>query len=156
MAHVGSLSLSQFFLPFNSHEWPRQNFSLQYQHSIKQTSDENKEEYQLGDYYYLCQLTWLQQTLKFSISLLEKKKKRKQINWFFRFLPVLTFASVSSYESLKNIQPDACLASCYRQLKDWKWKHHTIKIISFNELYNLLTEVRCHSFLNLNFLFPFF
>ena len=48
--HVGSLSLSQFFLPFNSHEWPRQNFSLQYQHSIKQTSDENKEEYQLGDY----------------------------------------------------------------------------------------------------------
>ena len=50
VAHVGSLSLSQFFLPFNSHEWPRQNFSLQYQHSIKQTSDENKEEYQLGDY----------------------------------------------------------------------------------------------------------
>ena len=86
----------------------------------------------------------------------KKKKKRKQINWFFWFLPVLTFASVSSYESLKNIQPDACLASCYRQLKDWKLKHHTIKIISFNELYNLLTEVRCHSFLNLNFLFPFF
>ena len=36
--------------PFNSHEWPRQNFSLQYQYNIKQTSDENKEKYQLGDY----------------------------------------------------------------------------------------------------------
>ena len=36
--------------PFNSHELPRQNFSLQYQNNIKQTSDENKEKYQLGDY----------------------------------------------------------------------------------------------------------
>ena len=32
--------------PFNSHEWPRQNFSLQYQNNIQQTSDENKEKYQ--------------------------------------------------------------------------------------------------------------
>ena len=30
--------------------WPRQNFSLQYKYNIKQTSDENKEKYQLGDY----------------------------------------------------------------------------------------------------------
>ena len=36
-------------LTFNSHEWPRQNFSLQYQYNIKQKSDE-KEKYQLGDY----------------------------------------------------------------------------------------------------------
>ena len=36
--------------PFNSHELPRQNFSLQYQNNIKQTSDENKEKYKLGDY----------------------------------------------------------------------------------------------------------
>ena len=36
--------------PFNSHELPRQNVSLQYQNNIKQTSDENKEKYQLGDY----------------------------------------------------------------------------------------------------------
>ena len=28
----------------------RQTFSLQYQYNIKQTSDENKEKYQLGDY----------------------------------------------------------------------------------------------------------
>ena len=28
---------------FNSHKWPRKNFSLQYQYNIKQTSDENKE-----------------------------------------------------------------------------------------------------------------
>ena len=34
----------------NSHEWPKQNFSLQYQYNIKQTSDENIEKYQLGDY----------------------------------------------------------------------------------------------------------
>ena len=33
-----------------NHEWPRQNFSLQYQYNIKQTSDEIKEKYQLGDY----------------------------------------------------------------------------------------------------------
>ena len=37
------------FNPFNSHEWPRQNFSLQYQYNIDQTSDENKEKYSLGD-----------------------------------------------------------------------------------------------------------
>ena len=34
----------------NSHEWPKQNFSLQYQYNIKQTSGENIEKYQLGDY----------------------------------------------------------------------------------------------------------
>ena len=37
-------------LTFNSHKWPGQNFSLQYQYNIKQTSDENKEKYQWGDY----------------------------------------------------------------------------------------------------------
>ena len=36
--------------PFNSHEWPWEIFSLQYQYDIKQKSDENKEKYQLGDY----------------------------------------------------------------------------------------------------------
>ena len=34
---------------YGFHEWPRQNFSSQYQYNIKQTSDENKEKYQLGD-----------------------------------------------------------------------------------------------------------
>ena len=34
-----------FFEPFNSHEWPRQNFSLHYQYNINQISDENKEKY---------------------------------------------------------------------------------------------------------------
>ena len=29
--------------PFNSHEWPRHNFSLQYQYDINQISDEYKE-----------------------------------------------------------------------------------------------------------------
>ena len=33
----------------NSHEWPRQNFSLQYQYNINQMSDENKEKYKFGD-----------------------------------------------------------------------------------------------------------
>ena len=42
--------LNFFSYPLNSHEWPWQNFSLQYQYNIKQTSDENKEKYQLGDY----------------------------------------------------------------------------------------------------------
>ena len=39
------------YWPFNSHEWPRQNFSLQYQieYNINQMSDENKEKYQFGD-----------------------------------------------------------------------------------------------------------
>ena len=37
-------------LPFHSHKWPRQNFSLQYQYNIKQAGDENREEYQLCDY----------------------------------------------------------------------------------------------------------
>ena len=47
--------------PFNSHDWPRKNFSLQYQYNIKQTSDENREKYQLGDYkliqYQISKLT---------------------------------------------------------------------------------------------------
>ena len=30
---------------FDSHEWPRQNFSSQSYYEIKQTSDENKEKY---------------------------------------------------------------------------------------------------------------
>ena len=34
-----------FASPFNSHEWPRQNFSLQYQYNINQISDENNEKY---------------------------------------------------------------------------------------------------------------
>ena len=34
--------------PFNSHKWPRQNFSLQYQYNINQISDENKENINLG------------------------------------------------------------------------------------------------------------
>ena len=29
--------------PFNSYEWPRQNFSLLYLYNIMQTSDENKK-----------------------------------------------------------------------------------------------------------------
>ena len=36
-------------LPFHSHKWPRQNFSLQYQYNIKQAGDENREEYQSWD-----------------------------------------------------------------------------------------------------------
>ena len=40
----------QSIYPFTFHEWPRQNFSSQYPHNIRQTSDENKEKYQLGDY----------------------------------------------------------------------------------------------------------
>ena len=34
-------------LTFNSHEQPRWNFSKQYPHNIKQTSDKNKKRYQL-------------------------------------------------------------------------------------------------------------
>ena len=33
---------------FNSQEWSRQNFSLQYQYNIKQTRDENKENISKG------------------------------------------------------------------------------------------------------------
>ena len=41
------------FWSFHSHEWSRQNFSLQYQYNTRQTSDENKEKYQLGDYWLI-------------------------------------------------------------------------------------------------------
>ena len=53
-------------LPFNSHEWPRQNFSLQYQYNFKQTSDENKEKYQLGD-YKLIQYQFLQTNITITV-----------------------------------------------------------------------------------------
>ena len=42
---VGVLSLK----PFNSHKWPRHNFSFKYQYNINQISDENKENCQFGD-----------------------------------------------------------------------------------------------------------
>ena len=49
--HITQHLLSpSFFNPFNSQEWPRQNFSLPYLYNIMQTSDENKEKYQLWDY----------------------------------------------------------------------------------------------------------
>ena len=49
--HITQHLLSpSFFNPFYSHEWPRQNFSLPYLYNIMQTSDENKEKYQLRDY----------------------------------------------------------------------------------------------------------
>ena len=37
-------------LILHSHEWQSQNFSLHHQYNIKQTSDENKGKYQLGNY----------------------------------------------------------------------------------------------------------
>ena len=36
--------------PFASHEWPRQNFSLQYQYNVNQTGEENKEKYRFEDF----------------------------------------------------------------------------------------------------------
>ena len=51
--HVLNLNMSILSIPYqlsNSHGGPRQNFSLQYQYNIRQTSDENKEKYQSGDY----------------------------------------------------------------------------------------------------------
>ena len=49
-----------------SYEWPRQNFSLQYQYNIKQTSNENKEKYQSGDYkliQYIILQTYITRTV---------------------------------------------------------------------------------------------
>ena len=40
---------SRIIKPFNSHEWRRLNFSLQYQYNINQINDENREKYQFGD-----------------------------------------------------------------------------------------------------------
>ena len=47
---IGVHILHSVLLPFHSHKWPGQNFSLQYQNNIKQAGDENREEYQLWDY----------------------------------------------------------------------------------------------------------
>ena len=46
----------------NSYEWPRLNFSLQYLCRVKQTSNENKVKYQLGD-YHLIQYQVLQSSI---------------------------------------------------------------------------------------------
>ena len=42
------LALALLGSPFNSHEWPRQNFSLQYQYNIDQISDKNLKNINLG------------------------------------------------------------------------------------------------------------
>ena len=44
-----SYKILSLFKPFNSHEWLRQNFSLQCQYNINQISDENKEKYQFEE-----------------------------------------------------------------------------------------------------------
>ena len=46
-------------LTFQSHKWPREKFSLQYQYNIKQVGDENREEYKLWDYLLIQhQILW--------------------------------------------------------------------------------------------------
>ena len=42
------VELLQHVNPFNSYEWPRQTFPLQYKSNINQISDEKKEKCQLG------------------------------------------------------------------------------------------------------------
>ena len=44
------LQLWQPLTLLTPHEWPRQNFSLQYHYNIKQKSNENKEKYKLREY----------------------------------------------------------------------------------------------------------
>ena len=41
-----------WIITLNFHEWPRQDFSLLYLYNIMQTSDKNKEKYQLCDYWW--------------------------------------------------------------------------------------------------------
>ena len=36
-------------LLFNSYEWPRHNFSSQYQYNFNHANDENEQKYQLGE-----------------------------------------------------------------------------------------------------------
>ena len=43
LAGDGPTSQKQPLQPFNSYDWPRQNFSLEYHYNINQISDENKE-----------------------------------------------------------------------------------------------------------------
>ena len=47
---LGQFSQVMCFIPWVCYKWPRHNFSLQYQYNINQTSDENKEKYESGDY----------------------------------------------------------------------------------------------------------
>ena len=43
LAGDGPTPQKQPLQPFNSYDWPRQNFSLEYHYNINQISDENKE-----------------------------------------------------------------------------------------------------------------
>ena len=51
--HV-TCSCAEEAYPFNSHEWPRKNFSLRYQYNIKQTSNENNEKILTGGFISWC------------------------------------------------------------------------------------------------------
>ena len=59
-------------LTLSFHGWQRENLSLQYQCNIKQTWDENKEKYQLGE-YLLIQYQVLQTNI-IKISVAESKE----------------------------------------------------------------------------------
>ena len=43
MAKISCNGQKQKHTFINSHEWPKQNFSIQFHYNIKQTSDENEE-----------------------------------------------------------------------------------------------------------------
>ena len=62
-------------LLLNTHKWPGHNFSLQYQYNMQQTSDENKDKYQLGDY-----LLVQNQILRANITIIVKQAVMRIIN----------------------------------------------------------------------------
>ena len=50
--------MEQSYEPFNSQEWPRKNFSLHYQYSIKQTTAEYKENINGGLWSNIIRIVW--------------------------------------------------------------------------------------------------
>ena len=84
----------------NSHEWPKQNFSLQYQYNIKQTSDENKEKYQSGDYQLIQK-----QILQINIIRFVWQTERRITNeiWGVKGLTLCTLTSLCIFSILFSI-----------------------------------------------------
>ena len=87
--------------PLKCHKWWRHNFSLQYKYNIKQTSDENKEKYQL-EYYQLIQQQILQtnitRTVRQTVRRITNKCWKMQL--FGKFLVGLLFLLLTPYVSL--------------------------------------------------------
>ena len=99
------------YQPFHSHEWPRQNFFLQYQHNIKQTSDEMKGKYELIQYQILLTNNKSCMTVTHTCAWHRNKVKKA------------AFAALRNSLIFNKFFPNAIAQCCIKSKSSWSMSH---------------------------------